>query len=333
MEATMQSTLEAGTSPAIDDGARPVSKVLILEHDPACLDELKRFCDAHSLVGLRAQADTVLAALKTNVDLGAVFIAEEHEAAATPGMALAHAIHHLRPELPIFLRQREKKVLSERDRGAVRAAYTREAIDELAPVIDESIFSLVYPNALVRGITEISVAALQALFRDKVVQCDTPHIVRDRIIYGEVFTLIPLESSWCRGYMMLQTEEDAMRAALGLSDDDPSAAYRELNNTLGEATNLIWGAFKNRYISYNDGGAHLTQIPIVINHRHKYISFGSQDPQLCFRYTLTDPARPDAPPTQVRQRFIFNLAWSPDDFQENKTSVEDLFESGELEMF
>ena len=80
-------------------------------------------------------------------------------------------------------------------------------------------------------------------------------------------------------------------------------------------------------------GVGATQIPIVINHRHKYISFGSQDPQLCFRYTLTDPARPDAPPTQVRQRFIFNLAWSPDDFQENKASVEDLFESGELEMF
>ena len=38
---------------------------------------------------------------------------------------------------------------------------------------------------------------------------ETPYIVRDRIIFGEVFSLIPLESSWCRGYMMLQTEEQA----------------------------------------------------------------------------------------------------------------------------
>ncbi len=317
----------------MEDAASPISKVLILERDPVCLETLKRFCDEHDLVGLRAQGDTVLAVLRSNVDLGAVFLAEDHDAAAAPGLALAHTIHQLRPELPIFLRQRESAALSERDRGAVRATYTCEAIDELAPVIDESIFCLVYPNALVRGITEISVAALQALFRDKVVRSETPHIVRDRIIYGEVFTLIPLESSWCRGYMMLQTEEDAMCAALGLENDEQARAFRELNNMLGEATNLIWGAFKNRYINYGDGSAHLTQIPIVINHRHKYISFGSQDPQLCFSYTLSDPARPDERPTQVRQRFIFNLAWSPDDFRENKSSVEDLFESGELEMF
>ncbi len=311
----------------MEDAAKLVSKVLILESDPAAVERLKAFCDAHDLVGLRAQADTVLAVLKSNVDLGGIFLAEEH------GFALARSIHVLRPELPIFLRQREAAPLPDADRGVVRATWTTATVDELAPVIAESIFCLVYPNALVRGISEISVAALQALFRDKVVQCEAPYIVRDRIIYGEVFTLIPLESSWCRGYMMLQSEEDAMRAAIGLEDDDPEVTFRELNNTLGEATNLIWGAFKNRYINYSDGAAHLTQIPIVINHRHRYISFGSQDPQLCFRYSLIDPAKPDEAPVQVRQRFIFNLAWSPDDFKENKTSVEDLFESGELEMF
>ena len=317
----------------MEDAARLVSKVLILEHDPAATERLKSFCDAHDLVGLRAQADTVLSVLKSNVDLGGIFLSEEHGVAEAPGLALAHAIHALRPELPIFWRQRTKSALAEPDRGAVRAAYTTDTIDDLAPVIAESIFCLVYPNALVRGITEISVAALQSLFRGREIRTETPFVVRDRLIHGEVFTLIPLESSWCRGYMMLQTEEDAMRATLGLESDEPSLDFRELNNTLGEATNLIWGAFKNRYVNYADGPAHLTQIPIVINHRHKYISFGSQDPQLCFRYTLVDPARPDAAPTQVWQRFIFNLSWSPDDFKENSASVEDLFESGELEMF
>ena len=317
----------------MQDAARLVSKVLILERDAACLENLKRFCDEHDLVGLKAQQDGVMAVLKSNVDLGGIFLAEEFAASEATGLALAHAIHKVRPELPIFLRQRAPAELSDDDRRVVRATYTCEAIDALAPVIGEAIFCLVYPNALVRGITEISVNALQALFRGKEIRTETPCIVRDRIIYGEVFTLIPLESSWCRGYMMLQTEEDAMRAALGLEADDPALDFRELNNTLGEATNLIWGAFKNRYVNYADGPAHLTQIPIVINHRHKYISFGSQDPQLCFRYTLVDPAAPDAAPTQVWQRFIFNLSWSPDDFKENRASVEDLFESGELEMF
>ena len=314
----------------MQDAARLVSKVLILERDAACLENLKRFCDEHDLVGLKAAQDSVMSVLRSNVDLGGIFLAEEF---SEHGVALAHVIHKVRPELPIFLRQRVPAELSGHDRRVVRATYTCEAIDALAPVIGEAIFCLVYPNALVRGITEISVNALQALFRGKEIRTETPCIVRDRIIYGEVFTLIPLESSWCRGYMMLQTEEDAMRTTLGLESEEPSHDFRELNNTLGEATNLIWGAFKNRYVNYADGPAHLTQIPIVINHRHKYISFGSQDPQLCFRYTLVDPAAPDAAPTQVWQRFIFNLSWSPDDFKENRASVEDLFESGELEMF
>ena len=85
------------------------------------------------------------------------------------------------------------------------------------------------------------------------------------------------------------------------------------------------GVTKFSFIAYGDNPGHLTQIPIVINHEHKFISFGSQDPQLCFRYTLTDPADPTGPPTHLYQRFIFNLSWSPDDFKENQSAVESLF--------
>ena len=42
------------------------------------------------------------------------------------------------------------------------------------------------------------------------VRSESPYVVHDRIIFGEVSTLIPIESSWCRGYMMLQTEEIAL---------------------------------------------------------------------------------------------------------------------------
>jgi hypothetical protein len=65
---------------------------------------------------------------------------------------------------------------------------------------------------------------------------------------------------------------------------------------------------------------------------HRYISFGSDNPQLCFKYTLTDKEDP-AKFLQIHQRFVFNLNWSPEDFAENKVSVEDLVESGDLEMF
>jgi hypothetical protein len=321
----------------MNDAARLVSKVLLLERDPACLEQLRNFCDANDLVGLKVQQDNVMSVLKSNVDLGGIFLAEDFGATPAAGRALAHAIHAVRPELPIFLRCESPGELSEADVRVVRAVYSTTDIAALVPVIAASIFCLVYPNALVRGIGELTVTALKSQFKNASVEGETPYIVRDRIIHGEMFTLIPLESSWCRGYMMLQAEEDAMREALGLGGvadtARPGLDFRDLNNTLGEVTNLIWGAFKNRYISYGDTNEHLTQIPIVINHRHSYISFGSEDPQLCFRYTLTDLERPDAPPTLIYQRFIFNLSWSPDDLKENQASVEDLFESGELEMF
>jgi len=77
----------------------------------------------------------------------------------------------------------------------------------------------------------------------------------------------------------------------------------------------------------------MVQVPIVINHLHRYISFGSQNPQLCFKYTLSDRSDPNAKPLAIYQRFVFNLSWSPEEFAENQVSVEDLVESGELEMF
>ena len=323
----------------MDDAARLESKVLVLESDSHCAERFKRFCEANALVGLKVQPDNVMSVLKSNIDLGGIFLAEDFGATEATGIALAHAIHAIRPELPIFLRCASPRMLDETDSRAVRAAYTIQNIESIVPVIAESIFSLVYPNALVRGIGEITIAALTAQFKNVEVSGETPYIVRDRIIYGELFTLIPLESNWCRGYMMLQVEENAMRSVLGLADagvgntEHSGLDFRDLNNALGEATNLIWGAFKNRYVSYTDSNVHLTQIPIVINHGHQYMSFGSDDPQLCFRYTLRDLRRPDTSPVHVYQRFIFNLSWSPDDFKENEASIEGLFESGELELF
>ena len=78
--------------------------------------------------------------------------------------------------------------------------------------------------------------------------------------------------------------------------------------------------------------AHWTQVPIIVDHQHKFISFGSTEPQLCFRYVLSDPAG-GIPDIVFFQRLIFNLAWSPDKFQESNQTVEDFVESGELEFF
>ena len=323
----------------MEDESSVVSKVLILEDNKPSRDAIRKFCALHNLVTLRAQAEHVMSVLKSNVDLGGIFLAEAFDGKAQGGLTLARRIHAIRPELPIFLRREAHasfEGIAESDQKAFSSAYVVEDMEALAPQIDRTIFSLTYPNALVRGITEITKAALESQFRDLDTQVEKPYVVKDRLIYGEIYTLIPVEGSWCRGYMMLQADELALMKLVKADKThvDPQGAgdFRNLNGLLGEITNLIWGAFKNRYFSAENKAVYAGQVPIVINHLHRYISFGSDNPQLCFKYTLTDKSDP-ARSMQLHQRFVFNLNWSPEDFAENEVSVQDLVESGELELF
>lgn len=323
----------------MDDQAELISKVLVLDEDAESAARIKVFCDANSLVGLRSQSGNVMSVLKSNVDLGAIFLSEGYGSQDTQGLSFARQIHEIRPELPIFLRRKAADNLDdlpELERGLFSEAYTIDTIDKLTTVIGETIFSLVYPNGLVRGITEITKAALESQFKGVEVSTEAPYIVRDRIIYGELFTLIPLESNWCRGYMMLQTEEQPLMGFVEAEKTHlvagSAANFRDINQVLGEVTNLVWGSFKNRFVSYDAIEGRQSQVPIIVNHLHRYISFGSEDPQLCFRYTLTD-INGTVPSLVLYQRFVFNLSWSPDKFKENEALVEDLFDSGELELF
>ncbi|MBS1154473.1 MAG: hypothetical protein H6R07_397 [Proteobacteria bacterium] len=315
-----------------------VSKVLVLDDADAHFDSLKAFYEECGLVGIRPQqtgAANVMAILKSNVDLGGIMLYENF---GGKGLELAREIHASRPELPIFLRRdaiSSVAGLHEKDAGMFRCAYTLADLQQLRATLDSSIFSRVYPNDLVRGISEFTRNSLQSLFSGCDIDIETPYLVKDRIIYGEVFTMISIESHWCRGYMMFQTAEEAVLGLIRRAAGKEGAnwTFRELNNVLGELTNLVWGSFKNRYVGHDNGNHNLqTQVPIIINHRSSYISFGSEDPQLCFKYVLRERNRPDAIPVPIFQRFVFNLNWSPEAFRENP-SIETLVESGELELF
>jgi CheY-specific phosphatase CheX len=322
------------------DNAKLVSKVLVLDHSPECYETIKSFCDANDLVGLKVQEDNVMTVLKSNVDLGAILLSEKFFGYAHGGLALAYEMHQIRPELPIFLRREyvdDLEDLSETDKKSFTVAYTIKTIDKLRKYIDECIFCVMYPNALVRGITELTKMSLESQLKGVNIEIDTPYIVRDRIIFGEIFTLIPLESSWCRGYMMLQTQEQSLLDLIKNDkthvNPDDADDFRNVNNVLGEVTNLIWGAFKNRFISYTKSNINMAQVPLVINHQHRYISFGSENPQLCFRYRMVDTDQGVTKTYLLYQRFVFNLNFSPEDFTENEGVMDDLMNSGELELF
>ena len=311
------------------------AKVLLLEHDPAHYQALWDFGQTLGLVLLPRSATDALATLAQHKDLGGVLLAEDLPGDGAGALALAQAIHRQRPELPIFLRRCSAQPLGEAEARAVAHAWTD--LDTLRGAMEHSLFSLRYPTELVNGIVELTSSAIRSMFPHALVANEPPYVVHDRIIFGQVSTLIALESTWCRGYMMLQTEESALRQGMmqgfGYEGVGGDLNFRELNNLLGETTNLIWGAFKNRYIPPQAFANQQTQVPIVINHEQKYISFGSQDPQLCIRYQLSDPRRPGLPPLIIVQRLIFNLLWSPEGFNEFAAAPAAQADTGELELF
>lgn len=312
------------------------AKVLLLEHDPGHYQQLMEFCENLGLMAVPRAAADALEALAQHKDLGGVLLAEDLPCDGPDSLRLALALHRQRPELPIFLRRTSSRAFSDEEARAVTHPWPSGDLATLRADVELSLFSLRFPTALVQGVLELTCNAMRSMFPNAEVAAEAPYMVHDRIIYGQVSTLIPLESTWCRGYMMLQTEEGALRQGLaqglGYEGVGGDLGFRELNHLLGETTNLIWGAFKNRYIPPEAFANQQTQVPIVINHEHKYISFGSQDPQLCIRYLLTDPRRPRQPPLTIVQRFIFNLLWSPEAFVEFSSGLGNAT-TGELELF
>ena len=318
---------------------KPVSKVLVLDDDLLHADTIKRFCDENNLVGVKVRKSRLLSVLRANIDLGAILLHESYGGSLDEAAATANRIYAVRPELPIIMR-RERRAsmddLPESLRQILCAVYVASDITPLREVIDKYIFSLDYPNALVRGISEISETMLTTLFKELTITSERPSIVRDRIIFGEVFSLIALESTWCRGYMMIQAEEEPLLALLdqrrgGMATTAAAADFRDLNDLLGELTNMIWGAFKNRFLGDVDPTRAQVQVPLLVNHRQKYISFGSDNPQLCFVYELTDEQSGRS--VKLHQRFVFSLSWSPEEFSEIAEQPGASVGAGELDLF
>lgn len=85
-----------------------VSKVLIFEEALAAQGQLKAFCSEQGLIGLKQVGHSAMKMLEANIDLGAVLISEgfvDQAEGITNGFDLARRVHHLRRELPIFMRR------------------------------------------------------------------------------------------------------------------------------------------------------------------------------------------------------------------------------------
>jgi hypothetical protein len=323
----------------IDTTFPAVSKVIVYDCSPLHEARIKQFCESHNLIAVKPQGKGILDVLKSYVDLGAIFLSEDLENCVGGGIALGKEIHRIRPELPIILRSNstaEKLAKNINANKFICATYNIDDIESLVQTIDEHIFCTHYPNSLVRGIEEITRSTLHHFFDDVEIEVATPYVVKDRIIFGELFSLIPVESSWCKGYMMLQIEEANVRDMVKLEKisgpDNDLDNFRIINDVLSEITNMTWGGIRNRFVVEEPANNEIsTQVPIIVNHKNKYITFGTNTPQLCFRYTLNGSGNQKT--FTLYHKFVFNLYWKPDRFSENEPSVNDLVNAGELDFF
>lgn len=317
-----------------------LSKVIVVEHDPKILAEFKSFFEECNLVGYRANLENASSILGSNIDLGAVFLAEA-DSDGHDCFDLVKAIHKVRSDLPILIRLLPGHAPEDLPSDVMKCLAGVFAYGDYArakELIETFLFSRHYPTEFVSEMKAMTLAALKASFKEMDVDVEQPYIVKDKLIYGELFSLIPLESNWCRGYMTIQTEEEAMMDMIHAkksSVNTPEPTFIHVNAVLGELSNMIWGSFKNKYgikDQQDTLGQVRVEIPIIVNHLRKYISFGTDDPQLCFKYKVSDPEGKLAS-SFVYQKFVFSLDWAPEKYAESNQSVNELVSSGELELF
>ncbi len=303
-----------------------ISKVLVYDSDTREIMRLKRLFDEVSLVGLRAEQEaSIHQVLRSNIDLGAVFIDDSVSADTL------RVIRETRTELPVFFR-----CGSGEERPSENGVELYTSIDAtLREAIESKIFAREYPASITNKIASETREALGAVFNGVEVTTDIPYLIYDRLIYGELFSLIRLESDWCRGYMMLQTEEGDLGDLLvegcvpGMQVARSDLNYRQVNGLLGEVTNSIWGKLKSSLLpgsSKRKRADFHAEIPSVVNHARRYVSFGSEEPKLCMKHLIARPG--DKEPVAIYQKFAFHLKWEPEGMEVASEQIDEMVESG-----
>lgn len=311
------------------------SKVLTFDTDISILPKLKKIFDENNISGLRSIADpyVVDVILNKNIHLGALFLNNRSDY-----IPLAERLKQVRPELPLFLRLENKEEQEDIPAEKLRlfdGTFHISEKEKLSTLLKSHIFIRDYPAEMIRQIQEFSINGIKSMINGMNIHCPAPTVIRDKIIYGEIMSLIPVNTSWCKGYMMVQTDIEELHQILIQTGKNPhfsEDAEMVIPPMVSELTNLMWGGFKTVFIKdgfYDNSGPDI-QVPIIINHKQKYISFGGDIPQLCFEYHLQDKLSLNRG-TKIIQKFIFNLNWNPalvDEFD-----FSGMVQDGSIELF
>lgn len=311
--------------------------MLVFDHYPEHQRALRALFDRHNLQGIVVDSEkSLFETLAANIELGAIFLSQGDKKGSDT-FSILRNVHFQRAELPIFFRL-SSSINSDRIPPDVADlctfTYRAENIEPLESAINRRIFSPFYPLTLIRHFQKISQDAVCGLISGVDVKLSPPYLVHDKIIYGQICSLIRLESDWCNGYMMLQAPEKQLIQSV-TSGRTPlrssSINFRSAHDVLGELTNLIWGQIKANILDAHDRGKQglVAELPLIINENRKYLTFGSADPTLCLEYAVHEESTNEKL-LEIHQKFLFTMTWRPRSYLENSAEVEDILTQGDL---
>jgi len=303
-------------------------KALVLEPDPQVCEAITSKLLQFGLDVISIDVDQILNGIENYIDIAMVFFPSLNEASADIVQAFEY-LDYNRPTLPIFFNDAEGDIESFSDYEH-HFFYGIEQ-DNLTEPLNELLYKRVFPQAFIESVIDVTKEAVAHEFITMEFSQTEACLVTESILYGQVFSLIPVESEWYRGYLIQQSTEKEILQMIAEGKTQLSRQqlnFRDVNIIIGESTNLVWGGLKRKFASGFLGNSDfLMQVPLIVNHKRKYISFGSTEPHLCLSITLKD--RESGREVKLIQRLVFHLNWQAD----NCPAISDEQEDGEIEFF
>ena len=136
--------------------------------------------------------------------------------------------------------------------------------------------------------------------------------------------------------MMLESEEECISSLVRANRiNSPGnlgelSDYQRIHTTMSELTNSVWGKLKVCFLTYATKTlTYRSEVPCVINYKRNFLTFGSDEPTLCFRYEISDWDK-ELSPVYIHQKFAFHLKWAPEKRQQDPEKIQGLINSGKL---
>lgn len=313
-------------------------KVLVYDSHPELASILNTAFNECSVQIISDSKKDIFELLDEHSDLGAILISEDPPYFGRDNLFLIlKKIRETRPELPIYLRLSDKKCppLSKKTKELCTDYFNLDELDQLATSVKEKFFQLFYPQPLVNTLRHVSSEALSQLFKNGSIYTDEAYLVNDQIACAEMFSLIPLDASWCRGYMMLEANQEEIRTLLESMIPDRSKEefnFQTCNALLSEITNIIWGAVRGHEHTEEQPSSQI-QIPIVANRDGDRVTFGVSQPCLCFLHSIEITLDGIVRSISLYQKFIFNLTWHPENFNHQTLQSTNFMQPGSFQIF